>query len=90
MPTAKPAEVAAALWPEIAKRFGFQLAGSEGAVKRLVARAVRDAMRAAAERERCRCAKVARAESRRMCRDEDSIQYRVGHKIADVILGESA
>lgn len=36
--------------------------------------------------EAARCAKVAREESKRFCRDPDSIQYRVGHRIAELIL----
>lgn len=46
-----PTERARALYPEIRKRFSYACAGAEGAVVRLVAKAIRDAVREAATDE---------------------------------------
>lgn len=51
--------------------------GLREAIASAIAKALRD--------ERRRCARKARSESRKMCRDTDSIQYRVGHAIAKEI-----
>lgn len=48
--TETPEQVADRLWPEIDRRFPFAFMGSEAAVKRLVADAVREAV--AADRAR--------------------------------------
>ena len=50
-----------------------------------VQKQIEKALELAIRGERNRCAKIARSESRRMCSDPESIQYRVGQAIAKKI-----
>jgi hypothetical protein len=49
---------------------------------------IREQRKAAANRARRACARLAAAEGKRLCGDVDSIQYQLGKRIAELILEE--